>query len=209
MKQVKYLLFTLICIFIFPLISHGECDYQRKAELSRLAGNVKTSYSYTLDNAGNPQFVINITNLSEDIYLKQKDNFTIISGVGEKQIEVGYDKSISYDIYSNDPSCKDEFLLTKYIEMPVVNSLADSNLCKNNSNFKYCQRWGSYSIDYNEFQTQLSLYKKNIKKNNYNSKDNILQIFVDFFNNNKFMIIFFGIITGCLIVYYIFYKKKM
>ncbi len=207
MKQVKYLIFTLVCTFIFPMISHGECNYQRQAELSRIASNVKINYNYTLNETNNLQFVINITNLTDDIYLKQ-DDLNIITGTGEKQINVGYASSIKYDIYSNDSSCKDEFLLTKYITIPTVNTLADTDLCKNNSNFKYCQRWGNYSISYNELLNQFNLYKKNLEKKS-DSKNNTFQILIDYFNNNKFMIAFFGIVILCTIIYYIFNKKKM
>ncbi len=207
MKQVKYLIFTLICTFVFPMISHGECNYQRQAELSRIASNVKINYNYTVSDTSNLQFVINITNLTDDIYLLQ-DGLNIISGTGEKQISVDYGNSVKYDIYSNDSSCKGEYLLTKYITIPTVNSFADTNLCKTNPNFKYCQRWGSYSISYDELLNQFNLYKKKSEKKS-DSKNDTFQILIDYFNNNKFMLAFFGIVIVCTIIYYIFNKKKM
>ena len=64
-KQIKYVIFALMCMCVTPLITHAECDYQRKAELSRMASNVQFSYTYD----ENIDFTVNITNIIDDIYV--------------------------------------------------------------------------------------------------------------------------------------------
>lgn len=182
MGQIKYLLFILICIFIFPLVSHGECDYQRKAELSRLAGNVKINYSYSIVD-DTPIFNVNITNVSADLYVK--DNYgNIINGEYSTEKASG---SYSYDIYSYD--CQEK-LVTKSLTLPVYNSYSQTDECKKYPNFKYCNLWGNYSIDYYKFLDELNVYKKQSDKNNYKEeKTSIFSIMLEVLLQHKVMII--------------------
>ena len=73
-KKIKYVLFTLICMCVTPLITHAECDYQRQAELARLASNVQLTYTYNSDSG----FQVIMTNLTSDLYAVNNYGQTIM-----------------------------------------------------------------------------------------------------------------------------------
>ena len=135
-KYVRYIFAFCVCLFLWPLTSHAECNYERVAELSKIAGNVKINYNYTL-KSGTPSFVINIVNITDDIYVSDGINHYTNN---EVQIESGSGVSQSFKILSRDPNCYGEELLTKYINLPDFNIYYYDNKCKNNSSI-YCGPW--------------------------------------------------------------------
>ena len=121
--KIKYIL-VMIIIFIIPGIVQAECSYERTAELSRIASNVQFSYDYDDDL----NFNVTISNLTNDIYITD-DSMNFFSGTGEKNMNYINGTSISYSIFSNDPSCKDEKLLTIDKVDPNYNPVEDGDQC--------------------------------------------------------------------------------
>lgn len=176
MKRIGYLLFAIVCIFFFPLVAHAECDYQRMSELNKIAGNVKFSYNIVLSKTpeGLNKFedsVINITNITNDIFVVDD-----VGGIFDFDGEYSYlfSQDVEFKIYSKDPNCPDELLLTKYLETPRINSYYFMPECSDNLNFEYCKIWfNSNDVDSEEFNRKLSEYKKQEAQDVTLQKDNV------------------------------------
>lgn len=202
-KQIKYVIFALMCMCVTPLITHAECDYQRKAELSRMASNVQLSYIYD----ANYGFQVILTNLTNDLYTI--DNYgNVIYGGKEHSFDFASGK-ISFDIYSSDSNCSGK-LTTKSIDLPTVNSFSYYSECNQYPQFKYCQLWGDFAISDEQFNVELKEYKNNINKKTYtkNDKESVLDVVLDVFNKNLFMIIFFGIVIIVTVIIKIVCLKR-
>ncbi len=160
MKYVKYCIVFIIGMIILPFITHAECDYQRKAELSRIAGNVKLAYEYDVTKA--QKFSVLITNITNDIYLVDSLG-TTFSGSSEMSHRYDSGQTIRYTIYSNDVNCKGEELLTQYISLPYYNKYHDYGSCIGNEDHEYCKMWSNTSSIPRE-QFEQAMYDASIQK---------------------------------------------
>ena len=61
LMRVKYVICALICMCVTPTFVHAKCDYQRQAELSRIASNVQLAYTYD-----STEFTVFVSNLTID-----------------------------------------------------------------------------------------------------------------------------------------------
>lgn len=209
MKRIyKYLFVFLGSLFIFPLVSSAECSYERQAELSKIAANVKFSYTYVVSN-GLPVFNVIITNLTNDIYVKD-DSMNTFSGSGEKTATYQNGTSVSYSIYSNDNTCKGERILTKYINLPTYNNYSSSEECRTNSDFKYCQVWDATGVNVDDFNQQYANYTMQLNKKNQETtqQDNVVQMIKQFINNNLTIIIACLVAISILIMMFIYKKVR-
>lgn len=202
-RKIKYLFFTLICMFVVPLMANAECDYQRQAELSRLASNVQLAYTYN-----GTDFTIYMTNLTSDLYAVN-DYGRVIQGGAEKTFNA-YSTTVSYNIYSNDKNCYGEQLLTKTISLPSINFYSFYDECKQYPNFKYCQKWGELAISEQEFKEAIADYKDTLKarnKDNIKEKSSFWDIVIDVLENNMIMFIIFGSVILIFLIY-VFIKRR-
>ena len=199
-KQVKYVLFTLICMCVTPLITHAECDYQRQAELARLASNVQLTYTYN-SNSG---FQVIMTNLTSDLYAVNNYGQTIYGGE-EKTFNYS-SGTISFDIYATDSSCSTGKLLTKSVTLPTLNAYSYYDECKQFPNFKYCQLWGDFSVTHDQFMKEFESYKEDVNASLTSADDGdseVLEIILETLSNNAFMFIF----LGCVIIIVVIYSR--
>lgn len=206
MKRVyKYLFVFLGSLFIFPLVSNAQCSYERQAELSKIAANVKFSYTYEMQQTVElrPAFKIYITNLTKDIYIRDEYNDLTILGTGEKQINYSDLSSATFTIYSNDSACRGELLMTQHVNMPSYNSYSQSEKCKQNPDFKFCALWNAEPSSETQFDEELEK-KQNKTEVKENEDENGL---VYFFNQNKKIIITTILAFAALIVIIIIRKK--
>ena len=202
-KQIKYVIFALICMCVTPLITHAECDYQRLAELSRLASNVQLSYTYSEESG----FQITMTNLTNDLYATNIYGQRIDGGA--ERVFEAVSGSYNYDIYSNDSNCLGEFLLRKSINLPVRNSYSYYDECKQYPNFKYCQMWSNISVTHEQFMKELEQYKGDVevmKDQLATEKVSIFDILLEVLGANWFMFVFLGVVV--LLTLIIFFVKK-
>ena len=212
---MKYILVTIGIMFIIPFTVKADCSYEREAELSRIAANVQFSYTYTVDENGEPIFTVNINNLTNDIYVKDSTGSglfqPVISGTGEKKLSYAAGSSVTFDIYSNDSSCYGEKLSSMYVNLPQFNYYSTNEECQKYPDFKYCQVWLNTSITPTQFQNELTQYQGQIDdQTNTIKKQSIWVILKDFWNDNKVLII---LVISCLIfilgyVIYRFIKSR-
>ena len=200
--RLRYLLFMLLCVCVTPLVAHADCDYQRQAEISRLAGNVRLAYTY--DN--NSGFTVYMTNLSSELYAT--DSFGRVYNGGQEHVITSLSGNNDFYIYSRE--CFTEKILTKSIFLPSINSYSYYNDCKDYPGFKYCQKWGSFSISNEQFYSELNNYKKEIdeKINSKIKQSSILDIVLDILKTNLWMIIIFIVLFIILFISSRFIKNR-
>lgn len=137
----KILVFLLFGGLLIPFNAEAECDYQRKAELMKMANNVRMSYSYELNEENRPVFTTHLTNISSDIYVI--DMF----GNEYRDSEASLPETVARaHIYSNDVNCPKK-LLSLTINLPVYNTYSELPECAHNFN-TLCNMWldtSSYS----------------------------------------------------------------
>ncbi len=209
-RYLVYILLSFSCLFPFSV--NAECDYQRKAELSRIASNVQFSYNYDENN----NFTVNITNLTDDIYIKYEDYATLydqfIRGGNEAQLVIPSGATVKFSIYSADNSCPDTFILEKYVSTPKYNSYSESEECKRNPEFKYCQKWMDTTVTQTKFDTELAEYKNSLNddRDNLSSDKSVISLLFELLKENFVVIIILIIfvIVFALFVIYIKLKKK-
>lgn len=204
-RHIKYVICALICMCVTPTFVHAKCDYQRQAELSRIASNVQVAYTYD-----SVEFTVFVSNLTSDLYIT--DNYgREYYGDGKEKVFKFASGTVNFDIYSNDPNCRGEELLRKSITLPSINTFAMSPECNQYPNFKYCQNWGELAISDEQFYSEFNKYKQELSQKvlaNANGQLNILDNVLDIINNNKYMIIFLGVVGGVTLIV-LFIKKKL
>ncbi len=200
MTRYRCIILFIICMMLLPNISKAECNYERQAELSRIASNIQLNYSYEM-NEGYPKFTIHITNASDDIYLKDEED-NIYIGNSEYNINSLSSNNV-YNIYSNDDNCKDEFLLSQYINLPSYNMFSGYDECKKYPNIDVCSLWGGPKAESEyDFYEKIKEYENTLNKVSNNSVDSST---LD--TSNKAIILS---ILGCiLIIFLAFVLKKV
>lgn len=202
--RLKYLLFTFLCIFAIPLITHAECDYQRQAELSRLASNVQLSYVYS-----NNTFIITMTNLTSDLYVT--DNYgQVYYGDGKDKTFEFYSGTINFDIYSNEAGCRGQRLLRKTVSLPALNIFAFYPECNQYPEFKYCQNWGNFSLTSEQFYSEFNKYKQQATEERVTAEENktgVFEMILDVLEANKYMLIFLGSVVILTVIVWLVKKK--
>ena len=203
MKYFRYLFIGICFMLFFPMITRASCDYERAAELSKIAGNIQFNYSYDVDSNDFPIFTVNMTNVTNDIYVVDETDGTIVR---ESEHGFVYDftgTTIDYRIYSNDDNCKDELISTKSITIPHYNGFSALDDCLKYPNFKYCQTWlNTENLSQDDFNDELENY---IQKMN-NSSSSIAyeeNRFLDFIVDNLFFIVLaiVGIVTVPILIH--------
>ncbi len=209
-RKNKFILITLV-LFAFPCFSHvqAECDYTRQAELSRIAGNVQFSYTYEANEVGNPEFTVIISNLTNDIYIKDNENDAIISGIGDKRLSYSNGSSIEFEIYSNDSNCAGEMILSKQINLPHYNFYSQSEECQDYPEFAYCQMWMNSDISLSNFNKAFNKYKQDLqnKQGSNIEKEGAWERFLTFVEENLIILIICLIGIIILIIGFIFRKR--
>lgn len=194
----------LVCftILFFPLLVHAECSSERLIELNKIANNVNLNYTYEIKDM-DALFTITVNNLTNDIYLYEKNENITVSGNKEQIIskKIPSGTNLTFVVYSNDANCKGEALSSKYLSLPYYNYYSEYGLCKSYPEHKYCQRWFDPStISRTEFDKALYAYmdkqfekdKKTKEEKEKTKVDKLLDIW------NEYRII---IISGlCLII---------
>lgn len=207
-----YLISFLLSLFIFPICASAECSSERLAELSKIAENVNIDYTYEMVD-GTPDITIVASNLTGDIYLQDDIFGSQISGVGEKVLlDYALGTNVVFTIYSNDNSCKNQALLTKYLNLPTYNQYSTDERCITYPDFKYCKVWLDTSgLEYTEFDKQFEEYIKNKIDNDSKDKKDVdkttLDKVVDFVLKNK-IIIALGILVIVGAILFVINKKK-
>lgn len=215
LRKVKYVFFTLICMCAVPLITHADCDYQRQAELSRLASNVQLAYNY--DVTSGLKFTLYVTNLTNDLYMIDSYGNYFAGGAERSLIYSSNTVSgfrntdkITFTIYSNDAGCRGTQLVKKYISFPSFNPYSYNEECKMNPNFKYCQAWlDTSSVDYDEFTSALNQYQSTSRtEEEVTPSENIFEQIMSFLSQPYIVVTFVILIIFVLLTMLLLFIQK-
>lgn len=208
--KLKYVMFSLLCVFISPFIVKADCSYEREAELSRIASNIQLSYTYEIIN-GYIQYYVNITNVTEDVY--------IIDSLGNRfssnkefvqKYSLGNNK-MQFTIYSNDSNCKNEEILTKYLNFPYYNQFSNVPECQQYKELDLCSLWyNTSSYTYQNFVNDLNKTVQNLKTQHMEKEKKLSDILTEMFENYYIYIILSGVgILFLIVVSVIAVMKKV
>lgn len=136
--RVKIFAVFLLLLLVLPNNVRAECDNARRSDLSSIAGNVKFSTTYRIENE-RPVFTVEISNLTDDIYVIDGDGTVFNKSFNTKDY---YYRTSGYVIYSNDPNCYGEELSTRNVNIPYYNEFSSHELCQKNPGDDLCKIWG-------------------------------------------------------------------
>lgn len=215
-KIIKCLIFILL-LFSFNTQAQNEflegdifpdtCTKEFKKPLDELAKLVEYEKNYSIELTEDPDYVngykealwnIKLYNLDPKLKIsysssnygendldKNKDTITKLTGGEEYNIK----------IYSYTKECPLVLLRTINIKTGILNPYLESEECKNNKDFKFCNEVLDNKITDSQFKLEYKKYINSNKKND-NSNNNEPSKSKD----NKFIIIFIILIVLLLII---------
>lgn len=180
MKIKRIILFIFLLIYFINV--DAVCDNNRFNELKSIAEKVEFKYDYNIDNKSNINFTITAMNLNQEVkplIIKNyyTDDYREFKYNSSKQSSLtgfkeGENVKITFKAYTAD-DCASKTVLTKIIKLPYYNNFYNSDSCKNNRRFKYCQsELSSYSISESLFNKELNNYLNNKDNNSNNDNSN-------------------------------------
>lgn len=160
----KLILFLFICFsFINSFaLSYGGCDYSTVARMKSIVSNITISYDYKIvDNQA--YFNVTLNNLTNDVYfydtVTKKKYYYKDTNNGEITI-YNYTYSGGYKFYSNNSSCYNFALGSRYYSFPQYNHYYSDPLCSDIPNYSLCQKWANVSYSRQDFEKMVREYKE-------------------------------------------------
>lgn len=214
-KSLTGFILVLTTLFIPSFVyAASACSYSEQVELNNIVANVKVNYeeaerevdAYNGDT-GEPMkvsetyFDINITNITDDIYIKVKNDYTkgtstyYVSDANNGTItfkQTNLNNIINYtiEIYSNRSACKDELYRTIQLSTPVFNYRYSMMICENRQDFYYCQKYLTTEIPsdsefYDKLETYNETHPETEKEKQEETKNKSIK---EFYQDNKIII---------------------
>jgi hypothetical protein len=211
MKRLVYVSILVFLSIVFINVKAATCnetEYQQKLEIAK---NIKITYQH-IDG---PSYDLVITNLSKDMELIDDVNERFIKGTGEVlTLHYYYAGVYTFRVFSNSGTCKNQRIHTLMIQIPRYNTFADTDYCKDNPDFKYCDPWYKGYISLEMFSDGITEYEKEkASKNQGEVKKSFLLGLSDFYKDNK-LYIWIGtlaivLVASGFIVYSVYNRRKI
>lgn len=219
MKKILYAIIFIMC-FTFKIndIYADELEkilepYKKEAEKVTARYQLDENYTDENGNKKNGIFIIEISNLTEDLKVKiddgdfirydKTDNGTLILNGIESGIKKIYIYSVKVPTY----------LRTITVNIPKYNYYSEREECNGISKeeLDVCDKWYKYELNETTFLKKINEYKKTQEENKDNNNQSKIQII---FNNivnflkSYFIYIIIFIVIVCGITIYITIRKK-
>lgn len=219
MKKILYVIIFIMC-FTFKIndIYADELEkilepYKKEAEKVTARYQLDENYTDENGNKKNGIFIIEISNLTEDLKVKiddgdfirydKTDNGTLILNGIESGIKKIYIYSVKVPTY----------LRTITVNIPKYNYYSEREECNGISKeeLDVCDKWYKYELNETTFLKKINEYKKAQEENKDNNNQSKIQII---FNNivnflkSYFIYIIIFIVIVCSITIYITIRKK-
>lgn len=153
----KFICFTvLLFLVLIPKNVFAVCDDSEIIRLQRIANNVNISYLFDENTS---KFTIIITNLKNDIQIKDFYNNKNYNTNGEVNINNFSSGKYTFKIYSKNKDCINYEITSRTINIPFYNNYYTNEECDNFKNKYYCSKWLKSDIDYSEWSSNVSKYK--------------------------------------------------
>ena len=159
-KLILFLIISFSFINSFAL-TYGGCEYSTVSRMKSIVSNINISYDYKIvDNRA--YFNVTLNNLTNDIYFydtaTRKKYYYKDTNNGEITL-YNYIDSGSFKFYSNNVSCYNLSLGTKYYKFPSYNVYYSDPLCAEIPSYSLCQKWASVNYSRDEFEHLVMEYK--------------------------------------------------
>lgn len=219
MKKLKYILFTLLILFLYSSLALAECNNEELIVEQEKASNIKITYKHlgevTKEDGSTiyNEFLVTARNVEEGqyIHLSPLTNTNFITEDNEIKITLTTGKW-EYNIYSS--KC-DSIVKTINVNLPTFNMYSIDPLCEgiDGDDFALCSKYLNYEVSRETFEKKINEYKKNhsvsdniqIDKSNFNIKDIMIKV-LDFISKNNLYIA--GILLVILIILLIIIVNK-
>lgn len=195
---------ALFILALFVLLVPGEvsaaCDYAEQNRLNALASNVNADYTVSkritviegTDSMGNDlsqeieenYFVINVYNLTEDIYIVVTNSYNKASNT--YKVSDAKDGIISFEaptngntveftikVYTTNTECSSNALRTFTVRSPMVNPFMRYEVCNEVPDFYLCQEYltSDFDITDSQFFERVNAYKETQKEKEKESEN--------------------------------------
>lgn len=212
MKQIKYILFSFLIIFLSIPSVNAQCTNEELNELKKEASKIRVTYKHLGSNVDNEGTVIDylfdltFNNLTDDMYIKIDDYNEEWKEINNNKIVINNIATGKYkfSIYSN--SCQEK-IGDINVKLPKFNSYSIDPLCEeiDSNDFPLCSKYLEYQPSYETFKNKVEEYKKNseIKKedNNVIKDDTFTKILNQTFNFIiKYQIYIVSVLTVILMI---------
>jgi hypothetical protein len=211
MRRYIYLLFTILLLTFCPKVGASVCSNSEKVSYQNLAKNISTSYEYV---EGTGTFNIIFTNVSSNLYIRNIKTEVDYPYTNSEMVLSNFKSGNSYKfgIYTSDFNCRNEILYTFYITLPYYNPYYQDTLCSGIENYKYCKKFLTNSITYNEFVKNVNSYRDSLNETTtdieeVSSSNSYLDYFIDFYLDYYYIILPLIIII-CFIIRWRYNKKN-
>lgn len=205
MKKNTYFFLLMFLLVFMPLKVNAFCDDSESIRMSKLAQNLKFSYTY---NETTKKFTITVANMKKDLIVEYLNTGKRYSGNKELNFYNLSSGKHTFMIYSNSDKCSGEYINTKYINTPFLNDFYNNYLCENIENYAYCQKWlknhYSYEYQYNnilEYKNSLKTSTEKKEQVEYNGFDKIFKVIRENYVKYYYIILPIVISILCLIIY--------
>lgn len=221
MKNIKYIIFTLLISFISIFHVNASCTDEEITSLKELANDIKITYKHLgkiEDEEGIYYniFEVNIKNIDDDfyiLYLNDTEKLVATDGKITKNFNNGTWK---FNIYSNKCGIK---ITDIDVYIPRFNTYSLDPLCDgiDGNDFPLCGKYYEYDVSYDNFVDRVNSYRsihdidENIndeKKDEKNIFSLVYDSILNFFINYKLYIIISIAILLIVIVLFIIIRKR-
>ena len=175
MKNIKYVLFTIIFLFSYVFYVDASCTEDEITNLKNLADNIKITYKHmgevkTEDYIDYNRFKVTVSNMSDDFYItfaSGTKKLVPIDGVATVEIQNG---DWNFIVYSN--KCDVEISLIE-VFLPRFNMYSLDPLCDgiDSNDFPLCGKYYEYDVDYENFKDRVNYYRVLHNISNINTSD--------------------------------------
>ena len=183
MKYRMILLIASLSLFSFINVK-AICSSTDLNELKKIAEKIEFTYDYTFEKKGNNEvvdFKITAVNLNEQIkalIIKDyyMDDYREFKYNSSKQNSLngfsgGEQVKVTFKAYTAN-ECAGKTVFAKTITLPYYNQFYNSEECKQNPNFKYCEsQLLNYSVTKTQFDNELVKFLNQIDNNDNNTND--------------------------------------
>lgn len=221
MKNIKYIIFTLLISFISIFHVNASCTDEEITSLKELANDIKITYKHLgkiEDEEGIYYniFEVNIKNIDDDfyiLYLNDTEKLVATDGKITKNFNNGTWK---FNIYSNKCGIK---ITDIDVYIPRFNTYSLDPLCEgiDGNDFPLCGKYYEYDVSYDNFVDRVNYYRsihdidENINDEKKDEKNLISLVYdsiLNFFINYKLYIIISIAILLIVIVLFIIIRKR-
>ena len=200
--------FMLIMFFCFSTKAEAFCSTKKYSNLKMTAYKAAVNYELNFDDDHNYYFKLKVNNVDKDILVRFDGyEYEPEDGYVEIKTRIPGGKTYEIDLYGGyETSCPEEYLYTKRITVPKYNPLSERDECIEYEEFYLCNKWyaGKDATDIS-FESELNRYIEQLKSKD---KDEIpkkpktfFQTIIDFFINNKIIMMPIAIIISVFIIY--------